>query len=250
MRRSFLLILILLLTLSVASADEYFELRPGLVSSLFEDGVGFYRAPTFDGGAQLRIGPGVSMYLDELLDNGWASVRFLSGTDVQEGYVRTGSLVMNDYGLGGNVVRLVGESVDRPISFFKEPSEKAEIHGQYFTGTLFSLYEVRDDGFARVALGKLVGYIPAKYLFAYNSREDSALPAAIISHPSQSGSCLTDVAFSALTSPMLPITQYPNGTKVAILGITPDNRCHVMIDGRTGYLPYSELAPAAYDPAQ
>lgn len=241
MRRLLLFTLLFISMVSIAAADEYFELKPGFVSSSFVEGVGFYTSPSFKNDPVLRIGPGVTMYLDELLDNGWASIRFLSGTTPMEGYVRTGSLVMNDYGLSYDIVRLVSDDLDIPIPFYEEPSDTADIHGYYFTGTLFNFYGVREDGYARVAIGKMVGYIPSKYLFAYNSCTTSNLPIASISNPSDAGSSLTNVAFPETTSALQPATEYPNATEVTILGITPEKMCHVMIDGRTGFIHRSEL---------
>ena len=244
MRRFFLLIICFLFSMSSAVADEYFDLRPGFVSSLAPEGIGLYASPSLKNNEPLcRIGPGVSMYLNELLDTGWASVRFTPGTSPMDGYVRTGSLIMNDYGLGSDTVRLVSDDLNTPIPFYQEPSEKSKVHGQYYTGTLVSLYGDRSDEFARVALGEKVGYISTKYLFPYDSCTTSALPAASIHHPSAEGAPLSDVSFAQLSSDLLPITPYPNGTEVAVLGVTPENWCHVMIDGRTGYIHNSKLQP-------
>ncbi len=248
MRRLLLFTLLFLSMVSIAAADEYFELRPGFVSSSSAEGVGFYPSPSFKNDSLLRIGPGVTMYLDELLDNGWAAVRFLAGTNSTEGYVRTGSLIMNDYGLGYDIVRLVSDDLYSPVPFYREPSDTTDIHGYYFTGTLFNLYEVRKDGFARVAMGKTVGYIPSKYLFAYNSCTTSNLPIASIANASDGGSSLANIAFPETTAALQPSIQYPNGTEVAILGATPEGMYHVMIDGRTGYIHQSELQPLAAMP--
>jgi len=237
----FMLVFLIVFTLSIAVADEYFELKPGFVTALFDEGVGFYTSPSFKNEPIFRIGPGVSMYLAEVLDNGWASIRFLYNDSPMEGYVRTGTLVMNDYGLGGDVVRLVSDDLSQPICFYQEPYENSEVHGQYFTGTLFNFYGVRTDGFARVALGEKVGYIPSKYLFAYNSCTTSNLPIATVCSSSNDGAYLSEIAFQETTALLHPITQYPNGTEVVILGITPENWCHVMINGRTGYISHSEL---------
>lgn len=183
------------------------------------------------------------MYLKELLDTDWASVRLMAGTSPMDGYVRTESLSMNDYGLSSDTVRLVSDDLNTPIPFYQEPSEKSKVHGQYYTGTLFSLYGERRDGFTRVALGEKVGYISTKYLFPYDSCTKSALPVASIDHPSDEGVSLSNVSFVQLLSDLLPMTPYPNGTKVVVLGITPENWCHVMIDGRTGHIHHSNLQP-------
>lgn len=227
-----------------AVADEYSDLRPGFVSSLAPEGIGLYTSPSLKNTEPLcRIGPGVSMYLKELLDTDWASVRFMTGTSLMDVYVRTGSLVMNDYGLGPDAVRLVSDDLNTPIPFYQEPSEKSKVHGQYYTGTLFSLYGDQKDGFARVALGEKTGYISAEYLFPYDSCATSALPVVGIYHPSDEGVSLSDVGFAQLSSALLPITPYPDGARAVVLGVTPENWLHVMIDGRTGYIHHSKLQP-------
>lgn len=244
MRRFLLIALCVLLSTSSAAADEYFELRPGFVSSLAREGIGFYSSPSLNNNEPLlRIGTGACMYLDELLDNGWASVRFVAEDSPVKGYIRTDSLVMNDYGLGYETVRIVSDDPNMPIDFYQEPSKNAKVHGQYYTGTLFSLYGIRSDGYARVALGEKVGYISTKYLCPYDSCTTSALPVASIHHPSAGGTVLSDVSFAKHSLALLPISSYPNGTEVTVLGVTPENWCHVMIDGRTGFIHHSELQP-------
>lgn len=245
MRRLILLALILLFSVSSATADTYFDLTPGPVTTLSQIGVGFYAEPAFSGEAIFRVGPGVDMLLRDYNDTGWASVCLPLNGSLYEGYVRSATLVMNDYGLGWNVVRIVAPEDSETVPFYRESSEDAEIHGLYFTGVLMNLYEVQSDGFCRVAMGETVGYIPTGSLFAWDSCEASELPVAIITSVSGEGAMLENTAGSGTPVP----TPYPDGTQVTVLGINPDGRCHVMIDGHTGFLQQHELRPvptAAY----
>lgn len=239
MRRLILSALLLFCFVSSASADAYFDLTPGPVTSLSQIGVGFYAEPVFSGEPIFRVGPGVDMLLRECSDTGWALVCLPLNDSLHEGYVRSASLVMNDYGLGWDVVRIVAPEHSKTVPFYRVPSEDAEVHGYYFTGVLMNLYEVQSDGFCRVAMGETVGYIPSGCLFAWDSCEDSELPAAVIASTSGEGAMLENAAGSGATVP----TAYPDGTEVAVLGIHPDGRCHVIIDGHTGFLQQHELQP-------
>ena len=243
MRRLFLLTISLLMMFSFAVADEYFELKPGFVTTLSYEGVGFYSSPSIDANTGLRIGSGVCMLLTEILDNGWGAIRFLRDGSPVEGYIRTASLVMNDYGLGYDAVRLVSAEPDQAINLYEQPNESSKVYGQYFTGTLVTLYEKRNDGFARVAIGEVVGYVLSQYLFPYEISYTSADLEAMVFAPDSDGVSLSGINQESAPFTLDPICYYPNGTKVVVLGITPENWCHVIIDGRTGYIFNEKLQP-------
>ena len=238
MRKFLLLTLCCLFLLSSAHADIYSELDPGVVSVIAQDIIPFRSEPDFQFEPHLNIGPGVSLTLLSI-ENNWAYVEFehTGYGEMVRGYVRTGALMNGDY-LYWNMCRVVNPESNHRLNLRSEPSAKSASLGKYYTGVFVENYEQEKNGYLRVQVGNRVGYMDKQYLVPYNSTDISEIPMTTIQNEGGSGGNLRK-------SPSLDgklYALYPNGTEVAVLGVTPNGWCHVMINGVTGFMMADKLA--------
>ena len=238
MRKFLLLTLCCLFLLSSAHADIYSELDPGVVSVIAQDIIPFRSEPDFQVEPHLNIGPGVSLTLLSI-ENNWAYVQLETGPDGYpiRGYVRPGALMNGDY-LYWNMCRVVNPESNHRLNLRSEPSVEPASVGKYYTGVFVEDFQQETNGYLRVKLGDRVGYMDKRYLVPYNSTDVSAIPITTIQNNGGSGGNMRK-------SPSLDGKLYalcPNGTEVAVLGVTPNGWCHVMINGVTGFMMADKLA--------
>lgn len=238
--RSFLLVLMIAcLPWTQASADLYSEPGPGAVSVTSREALPFRRNPDFSEEPFLFLGPGLSvtlLALDE--ENNWAYVEIENGPDGApvQGYVCPGSLMVGDY-LYWDMCRVVNPESGQRLNLRNEPSVDSASLGKYYTGVYAENYHQEKNGYLRVRIGNLVGWMDKRYLEPYDSSDVSEITQTVIRNEEGSGGNLR-------TEPSLAgglIDLYPNGTEVAVLGVTPNQWCHVMINGVTGFMMENKL---------
>lgn len=232
--------LLFTLLLSSAHADIYSDLEPGVVSVTAQDTIPFRTEPTYTAEPVLQIGSGVEMTLLSIDEaSNWAYVQLESGPDGYPicGYVRPGVLMNGDY-LYWNMFRVVNPEKNHRLNLRSEPSADSSSLGKYYTGVYVENYEQEKNGYLRVKVGTRVGYMDKRYLVAYNSTDASAIPMTTIQNQAGSGGNLRKTP--SLDGKLYAL--YPNGTEVAVLGVTPNGWCHVMINGVTGFMMANKLA--------
>ena len=240
MRKFLLLTLYCIFLLTSAHADIYSELAPGIVSVIAQDSIPFRAKPDYQVEPYRNIGPGVSLTLLSLdKENNWAYVQLETGPDGSpiRGYVRPGVLMNGDY-LYWNMCRVVTPESNQRLILRSEPSAESAPLGKYCTGVFVQNYEQEKNGYLRVRVGNRVGYMDKQCLVPYNSTDISEIPITTIQNAGASGGNLRK-------SPSLDgklYALYPNGTEVAVLGVTPNGWCHVMINGVTGFMMADKLA--------
>ena len=239
MRKSLFIAICCIFLLSSAHADIYSELAPGIVSVIAQDIIPFRTEPDYQVEPCLNIGPGVSLTLLSIEENNWAYVEFehTGYGEMVRGYVRPGALMNGDY-LYWNMCRVVNPESNHRLNLRSEPSAKSASLGKYYTGVFVENYEQEKNGYLRVQVGNRVGYMDKQYLVPYNSTDISEIPMTTIQNEGGSGGNLRK-------SPSLDgklYALYPNGTEVAVLGVTPNGWCHVMINGVTGFMMADKLA--------
>ena len=240
MRRFLLVMIIGCMIMTQALADIYSELDPGVVSVTSRDALPFRKKPNFKEEPFLFLGPGLAvtlLSLDE--ESNWAYVQLDDGPDGYpvRGYVRSGSLMVGDY-LYWDMCRVVNPQPDQRLNLRSGPSMDFSSLGKYYTGVYVENYHQEKNGYLRVRIGNQVGYMDKRYLQPYDSSDVSEIRNTVILNSGGSGGNLR-------TEPSLDgklIGLYPNGTEVAVLGITPNHWCHVMINGVTGFMMEDKLA--------
>lgn len=246
MRTLLLLTLCFALVFTSASADIYSELDPGVVTVAAQGTIPFRLEPVFSAEAILHIASGVPLTLlsiDE--ENNWAYVQLEPGPDGYpiRGYVRPGALMNGDY-MYWNMCRVVNPQSNYRLNLRSQPSADSASLGKYYTGVLVQNFEQEKNGYLRVKLGTQVGYMDKRYLVPYNSTDVSEIPLTIIRNDGGSGGNLRKAP--SLEGKLIGL--YPNGTEVAVLGVTPNDWCHVMINGATGFMMADKLAdPFTFD---
>lgn len=240
MRVLFLLLICLSVLISSAHADIYSELDPGIVTVTAQGTIPFRTEPAFSAQPILHIASGVPLTLlsvDEA--NNWAYVRLEPGPDGDPvcGYVRPGALMNGDY-LYWNMCRVINPESNHRLNLRSQPSVDAASLGKYYTGVLVQNFEQEENGYLRVKVGNQVGYMDKQYLVPFNASDVSAIPLTTISNSGGSGGNLR--RSPSLNGKLFAL--YPNGTEVAVLGVTPNGWCHVMINGVTGFMMADKLA--------
>ena len=226
--------------LSSACADIYSDLDPGVVSVTAQGTIPFRTEPSYNAEPFLHIASGVQLTLlsiDE--ENNWAHVQLETGPDGYpiRGYVRPGALMNGDY-LYWNMCRVVNPESNHRLNLRSEPSVESASVGKYYTGVFVENFQQETNGYLRVKLGDRVGYMDKRYLVPYNSTDISEIPMTTIQNEGGSGGNLRKTP--SLDGKLYAL--YPNGTEVAVLGVTPNGWCHVMINGVTGFMMADKLA--------
>ena len=145
--------------------------------------------------------------------------------------------MVGDY-LYWDMCRVVNPESGQRLNLRSEPSADSASLGKYYTGVYVENYHQEKNGYLRVRIGNLIGYMDKRYLEPYDSSEVSEITQTVIRNAGGSGGNLR-------TEPSLDgrlIGLYPNGTEVAVLGVTPNQWCHVMINGVTGFMKEDKLA--------
>ncbi len=239
MKRFFAFLLLCVLFLSSASADVYSDLQPGVVSVVAPEPIPLRIEPKLSAEAILQIGSGVSLTLLSVDHQGWAYV--LTSTPDGEnasGYVRSDSLMNGDY-LYWDMSRVVNPGKQQRLNLRSQPSAEAPSLGKYYTGVLVQNFHQEINGYIRVCVGGMAGYMDKQYLMPLHGAAESAIPIAAIQSENASGANL--YLLPSLSSERSAL--YPNGTEAAILGVTSEDWCHVMIGGVTGFVQSKNVEP-------
>lgn len=109
--------------------------------------------------------------------------------------------------------------------------------GKYYNGCLVAILERQDNGWSKVRIGTIDGYMLSQFL-DNNLPADVQLPKASLEDPNEKG--VTIHSLAQTTSFALGI--YPNGTNVSVLGVT-ETWCHVEINGTIGFVLKKHLDP-------
>lgn len=130
-------------------------------------------------------------------------------------------------------------STDR-LNLRAEKTENSASLGKYYNGCIVAIVEKGSDGWSRVKIGSLEGYMRNEFL-DFNASKDQQtemLPKVTIQNPNGQGANLRKEASTHADVMAL----YPNGTQVQVLGLT-EEWCHVLIDGKVGFMITRYLVP-------
>lgn len=119
------------------------------------------------------------------------------------------------------------------LNLRKEPKTSASSLGKYYNGCVVALLSDQSNGWIRVRIGNLEGYMKARYLLlnAGINSVASAMPTVTIRNSSGTGLNLRENP--SKNSTILGL--YSNGTSVQVLGLS-ENWYHVQVDGKTGFM--------------
>lgn len=114
-----------------------------------------------------------------------------------------------------------------------QPNTGSASLGKYYNGCVVALLSDQSDGWIRVRIGNLEGYMQARYLLlnAGINSVASAMPTVTIRN--SSGTVLNLRENPAKNSTVLGL--YPNGISVQVLGLS-ENWYHVQVDEKTGFM--------------
>lgn len=121
-----------------------------------------------------------------------------------------------------------------------EKSVRSASLGKYYNGCVAAILEKGNDGWSKVRIGNVDGYMRNEFLDFERGTKDvtAALPETIVKNLSGEGANLRKRA----TTGSEALALYPNGTKAQVLGLT-ESWCHVQINGMTGFIMTKYLDP-------
>lgn len=132
-------------------------------------------------------------------------------------------------------------SIDR-LNLRTKPSQNAPTLGKYYSGTTVEVLSSNQNGWTKVRIHTLEGYMMTKYL-AFGQDQFSvgyALPSVKIENMNGTGLNLRQQQSSSSAS----LGLYKNGSTVCVLGVS-ENWCHVQTeDGQVGFMLREGLSPA------
>lgn len=114
-----------------------------------------------------------------------------------------------------------------------EKSIRSKSRGKYCNGCIVAILDKGNDGWSKVRIGNLDGYMKNEFLdFDFPTvKRTETLPVVTVENANGEGANLRR---EAATSADI-IALCPNGTKVQVLGIT-ESWYHVQIDGEIGFI--------------
>lgn len=114
-----------------------------------------------------------------------------------------------------------------------EKSVHSKSLGKYYNGCIVAVLDKGNDGWSKVRIGNLDGYMKNEFLdFDFpTEKRTEALPEVRVRNANGEGANLRRKAASSADI----IALYPNGTKAQVLGVT-ETWYHVLIDGETGFI--------------
>lgn len=130
-------------------------------------------------------------------------------------------------------------STDR-LNLRVEKTENSASLGKYYNGCMVAIVQKGNDGWSRVRIGNLEGYMRNEFL-DFNTPKDQQtemLPKVTIQNLNGRGANLRRQASTHVNA----VALYPNGTQVYVLGIAGE-WCHVLIDGEIGFMMTQYLVP-------
>lgn len=105
--------------------------------------------------------------------------------------------------------------------------------GKYYNGCIVAVLDKGNDGWSKVRIGNLDGYMKNEFLdfeFPTEKRTEELPKVSVRNAKGESANLRREATTNADI-----IALYPNGTKVQVLGVT-ETWYHVQIDGETGFI--------------
>lgn len=192
------------------------------------------RALPNDSGTELPIRYASGMQIELLgFTDEWWHVRVGDYT----GYIRHNPAAfkqLSGYYYDGYRIGIVNNAnpSDR-LNLRMQPNTGATSLGKYYNGCVVALLSDQSNGWIRVRIGNLEGYMQTRYLLlnAGINSVASAMPTVTIRNSSDTGLNLRENPSKNSTA----LGLYPNGTSVQVLGLS-ENWYHVQVDGKTGFM--------------
>lgn len=125
----------------------------------------------------------------------------------------------------------------------EKPGRESNSLGKYYNGVQALVLEKRSDGWVHVKIGTLEGYMISDYL-AFNIPQaniPSAMPTVTVTVEGGTGKSLN--LRSGQSQKTVSIGQFPSGTQVEVMGITPVWYHVKTQDGQTGFMMAEFLTP-------
>lgn len=117
------------------------------------------------------------------------------------------------------------------------PSAESTSLGKYYTGTPVTLTGESRNGFMRVTIGSVSGWMDARYLTCDPYSFLSELPQVYVNNPGSGA----NLRYGPGTGSQR-VCWYPHGTSVTVFGVRADGWYHVAVSGSTGYMSSSLLS--------
>lgn len=132
-------------------------------------------------------------------------------------------------------------SIDR-LNLRTLPSQDAPTLGKYYSGTTVEVLSDDQNGWTKVRVDTLEGYMMTRYLAVDQNQfaVTSAMPSVKVQNPNGTGLNLRQAPSTGAASFGL----YGNGAVVRVLGVS-ESWCHVQTeDGRVGFMLREDLSPS------
>lgn len=155
------------------------------------------------------------------------------------------SIAMADQGtsmMASGTVAVVNnpDSSDR-LNLRTEPNENAPTLGKYYNGTYLDVLSDEKDGWVKVRIFELEGYMMAKFLVYPEQLEIGASTVPTVTIDNAGGTGLNLRKEQSLNSASLGL--YGNGATVRVFGVS-QTWCHVQTeDGKVGFMLRERLSP-------
>lgn len=126
------------------------------------------------------------------------------------------------------------------LNLRKSASSNADTLGKYYNGTVVALLSEVKNGWAKVKIGNLEGYMESKYLSvdAQIGSVASAMPTVTVSNANGKRLNLREKQSDKSNS----LGLYNNGTQVQVLGLS-ETWYHVQVDGKVGFMMAGYMTP-------
>ena len=130
---------------------------------------------------------------------------------------------------------------DDRLSLHEKPQTGAAALGEYYNGTIVRLVSIYQNGWVSVEIGSLEGCMESRYLSMnpWNETVVVVIPTVKVETPG-GGVILRENRVRKPNS--LGLGTYDNGTLVQVLGVS-ETWCHVLVDGKAGFMMTEYLNP-------
>ncbi|MCI5958025.1 MAG: SH3 domain-containing protein [Clostridiales bacterium] len=142
----------------------------------------------------------------------------------------------------GTIAVVNNPSADDRLNLRTRPDQEKPTLGKYYNGTYLEVLSDEKDGWVKVRVFELEGYMMAKFLARPDQLEigASTVPAVKIQNPNGAGLNLRKTQSTNSSS----LGLYTNGSTVRVFGAS-ETWCHVQTeDGNVGFMLREGLSPA------
>lgn len=198
----------------------------------------FYHTPNLDG-SYTRHGYGEKIVLLGFTSSWW-HIQIEEETGYIPSAVASLQQITGNYYDGFSTAVINNPPPQERLNLRTSMSTNSSSLGKYYNGCIVAVLENRTDGWSKVRIGNVDGYMKNKYL-AFNDQTKpivSMMPLVTISNQNGHGVNLRKEA----TVNSETYALYPNGTSVQVMGLTKE-WCHVCVDGLTGFMMTKYLDP-------